>query len=72
MEKTENREMRISKTFKAPIGLVWKVWTDPEHIVNWHDFRLPNSIITVDIIGNHFLLGKTGGSPFSAELPAEF
>ena len=35
MEKTENREMRISKTFKAPMELVWKVWTDPEHIVNW-------------------------------------
>lgn len=35
MEKTENRELRIVKTFKAPFDLVWKVWTNPEHIANW-------------------------------------
>lgn len=23
------------KVFKAPIGLIWKVWTEPEHIENW-------------------------------------
>ena len=32
---TENREMRIIRTFKAPVELVWKVWTSPDHIVNW-------------------------------------
>ena len=35
MEKTENREMRITRSFKAPIDLMWEVWTNPEHIVNW-------------------------------------
>jgi uncharacterized protein YndB with AHSA1/START domain len=35
MEKTENREMRITRTFKAPIELMWEVWTAPEHIMNW-------------------------------------
>ena len=35
MEKTETREMRITKTFKAPIELMWEVWTDPAHIINW-------------------------------------
>lgn len=35
MEKTESRELRMAKTFEAPIDLMWKVWTDPEHIVNW-------------------------------------
>ncbi|HSZ25448.1 MAG TPA: SRPBCC family protein [Cytophagaceae bacterium] len=35
MEKTETREIRISRTFKAPIELLWEVWTSPEHIVNW-------------------------------------
>lgn len=29
------RELRTVRTFKAPIELMWKVWTDPEHIVNW-------------------------------------
>lgn len=35
MEQTENRELRISRTFKAPIELMWEVWTKPEHIANW-------------------------------------
>jgi uncharacterized protein YndB with AHSA1/START domain len=35
MEKTENREMRITRTFKASIELMWEVWTNPEHIKNW-------------------------------------
>jgi len=35
MENTENRELRIAGTFKAPINLMWEVWTNPERIVNW-------------------------------------
>ena len=35
MEKTENREIQIICTCNAPIGLMWKVWTDPEHLVHW-------------------------------------
>jgi uncharacterized protein YndB with AHSA1/START domain len=35
MEKRESREMRITRTFKVPIDLMWEVWTNPEHIVNW-------------------------------------
>lgn len=35
MENTKSREIRIVRTFKAPIELMWKVWTDPEHVVNW-------------------------------------
>ena len=35
MKKTENREMRITSTCMAPIELMWEVWTNPEHIINW-------------------------------------
>ena len=35
MEKIENREIRITRTLKAPIELMWDVWTNPEHIANW-------------------------------------
>ena len=34
-KKTAIREMQITKTFKAAINLMWEVWTNPEHIVNW-------------------------------------
>ena len=38
MENTANtsdREIKISRLLHAPIELVWKVWTQPEHIANW-------------------------------------
>ncbi|TZF82755.1 hypothetical protein FW774_14780 [Pedobacter sp. BS3] len=35
MSETENREMRITKTVKAPVALVWDVWTRPEYIIHW-------------------------------------
>lgn len=39
MEETKSvtgqKELRITRTFKAPVRLIWEVWTNPEHIVNW-------------------------------------
>ena len=35
MKNIANREQRIVQTFNAPIELVWEVWTNPEHIINW-------------------------------------
>lgn len=37
MEKNNSatKEMHINRIFDAPIELVWEVWTNPEHIVNW-------------------------------------
>lgn len=35
MENQGNRELRIIRTFKAPLELVWEVWTDPQHIIHW-------------------------------------
>ena len=32
---TADREIRISRLLNAPIELVWKVWTDPDHIKQW-------------------------------------
>jgi uncharacterized protein YndB with AHSA1/START domain len=31
----ENRQLKISRIFKAPVELVWEAWTKPEHIANW-------------------------------------
>lgn len=35
MENKENRQIRMTRTFKAPIDLMWEVWTNPEHVANW-------------------------------------
>jgi uncharacterized protein YndB with AHSA1/START domain len=32
---TSNRELRLSRLLDAPVELVWEVWTDPEHLVQW-------------------------------------
>jgi uncharacterized protein YndB with AHSA1/START domain len=44
------REIAASRTFDAPRELVWKMWTDPEHLVKWwgpNGFRVTTK--TVDI-----------------------
>jgi uncharacterized protein YndB with AHSA1/START domain len=32
---TADREILIARIVNAPRELVWKVWTDPEHVVKW-------------------------------------
>ncbi|MFN0197659.1 MAG: SRPBCC domain-containing protein [Planctomycetaceae bacterium] len=34
-EDTSDREIVISRLFDAPRELVWRVWTDPEHVPQW-------------------------------------
>jgi uncharacterized protein YndB with AHSA1/START domain len=33
--KAATHELHITRVFDAPRELVWKVWTDPEHMKNW-------------------------------------
>jgi len=35
MNDLKNRTLTIEKTFKAPVELVWKAWTQSEHVVKW-------------------------------------
>lgn len=32
---TENKDIVITRIFDAPIEQVWKMWTEPEHIMKW-------------------------------------
>src|SRR4051794_21742416 len=32
---TADRELIITRTVRAPVELVWEVWTNPAHIANW-------------------------------------
>lgn len=69
MKTTENKEMRITRTFNAPIDLLWKVWTDPEHIVHWWGPNgHTNTIHTMDFReGGEWRLTMTG--PDGTEYP---
>ena len=30
-----NKQLQITRTFDAPVALVWEVWTKPEHLAQW-------------------------------------
>ncbi len=32
---TEQNDLVITRTINAPRSIVWKAWTDPEHLVEW-------------------------------------
>lgn len=65
------RTIKIERTLNAPIDLVWKAWTTPEHIVKWwnprgsntqiekHDFRIGGEWKYIMVMPN--------GQPFIAE-----
>lgn len=49
MENSAGRELRIIRTFKAPLELVWEVWSKPEHIAKWWGPNgFTNTIDTMD------------------------
>ncbi len=33
--ETKNRTLQTTGIFKVSIGLMWEVWTNPNHILNW-------------------------------------
>ena len=49
-----DREIRGTRVFDAPRELVWKVWTEPEHIAEWWG---PNGFTTT----THKMEMKAGG-----------
>jgi len=34
-QKTGDQELVITRVFDAPRDLVWKAWTEPEHVMEW-------------------------------------
>jgi uncharacterized protein YndB with AHSA1/START domain len=51
---TADRELVLQRVYDAPRELVYKVWTDPEHVVRWWG---PNGFTTT----NHSMEVKVGG-----------
>jgi uncharacterized protein YndB with AHSA1/START domain len=47
-----DREFTITRVFDAPRELVWKAWTDPDHVSRWfgpRGFTTPLSTVTMDV-----------------------
>lgn len=43
----------MSRTFDAPLALVWKVWTDSQHVAQWWGPHETNRVLSYDV--------RTGG-----------
>ena len=39
----------MSRTFYAPLELVWKVWTEKEHVAYWFGPREENEVVEYDV-----------------------
>ncbi len=53
MNDAKNRTLTLKKVFTAPIKLVWKAWTQPEHIIKWW---APNGM-QINVIHHDFKVG---------------
>jgi uncharacterized protein YndB with AHSA1/START domain len=45
---SKTRDLIVTRVFDAPIELVWKAWTNPEHIMRWwgpEGFTSPSAVI---------------------------
>lgn len=50
-EATE-KDVHISRTFEAPIALVWRFWTDPDLLAQWfgpHGISVDPATVDVDV-----------------------
>ena len=48
----------IERSFNAPIGLIWKMWTDPEHFKAWygpHGATIPVAKFDLSVGGSRFV-----------------
>jgi len=56
MDQLEERQIEVSRTFEAPLELLWRVWTEPEHFMKWYGpkgFTAPTCEIDLRKDGRH-------------------
>ncbi|MFS4468740.1 SRPBCC family protein [Maribacter sp. 2210JD10-5] len=59
----DNKTITITRTFNAPINLVWEAWTRPEHIAEWWS---PKGVKT-EVVEHDFKVG--GKWKYSMPMP---
>jgi len=67
----QDRELVITRIFDAPRSLVYKVWTEPEHIKNWWGpgpFTAPRCEVDLKVGGEYIYVMR---SPDGKEFPVQ-
>ncbi len=70
MEQLEEKQIEVSRTFEAPLELLWKAWTEPEHFMKWYGpkgFTTPTCEIDLRVGGLHLwsMLSPDGNQMYS-------
>ncbi len=55
---TNTMNVRIERTFDAPIDLIWSMWTESEHFANWYGpmgAKIPNAEMDVTVGGKRHI-----------------
>lgn len=56
MNGIEEKQVVVSRSFDAPLELLWKAWTEPEHFMKWYGpkgFTTPTCEIDLKVGGRH-------------------
>ena len=56
MERLMENQIIVSRSFEAPLELLWKAWTEPEHFMRWYGpkgFTTPICEIDLQVGGRH-------------------
>jgi uncharacterized protein YndB with AHSA1/START domain len=54
----DSKDVRIDRTLKAPIDLIWALWTEPEHFANWYGpmgAKIPKADMDVRVGGRRHI-----------------
>ncbi len=57
MEHSEKNQIKVSRTFDAPLEKLWQAWTEPEHFKQWYGpegFTVPVCEIDLKVGGRRF------------------
>ena len=55
---TDTNDLRIERTFDAPIDLIWAMWTEPDHFANWYGpmgAKIPKADMEVQVGGRRHI-----------------
>jgi uncharacterized protein YndB with AHSA1/START domain len=55
---TTTKDLRIDRTFEAPIDLIWAMWTEADHFANWYGpsgAKIPRAEMDVRVGGRRHI-----------------
>ena len=66
------KQITVTRIFNAPVGLVWKTWTDPELVKRWKSDTFYLSVSKLDFrVGGESIVCMKGPEVFDGGKPLQ-